>query len=86
MAYSCSSAQVADMHFAQGAHSACYDVASSHHCSDLNTTYFIERLLAVEKPDLVVFTGMIYRIPSPCVFVRYFCSGNETELLQFCLC
>lgn len=49
--------QVADMHFAQGAHSACYDVASSHHCSDLNTTYFIERLLAVEKPDLVVFTG-----------------------------
>ncbi|KAG0589644.1 hypothetical protein KC19_1G036100 [Ceratodon purpureus] len=49
--------QVADMHFAQGAQSQCFDVSSSHHCSDLNTTFFIERLLAAEKPDLVVFTG-----------------------------
>lgn len=46
------------MHFAQGAQSQCFDVSSSYHCSDLNTTFFIERLLAAEKPDMVVFTGM----------------------------
>lgn len=49
--------QVADMHFAQGAQSQCFDVHTSYHCSDLNTTLFIERLLVAEKPDLVVFTG-----------------------------
>lgn len=48
------------MHFAQGAQSKCFDVSTSHPCSDLNTTFFIERLLAAEKPDLVVFTGMLW--------------------------
>ena len=49
------------MHFATGAHSQCHDVSTSSywHCSDLNTTFFVERLLAAEKPDLVVFTGML---------------------------
>jgi len=66
------SAQVADMHFAQGAQSQCFDVSTSHHCSDLNTTSFIERLLAAEKPDLVVFTGMLWCIPDHCPIVEVF--------------
>jgi hypothetical protein len=56
------------MHFAQGAQSQCFDVHTSYHCSDLNTTLFIERLLVAEKPDLVVFTGMLWCIPVHCPF------------------
>ncbi|KAJ4878548.1 putative inactive purple acid phosphatase 29 [Raphanus sativus] len=51
--------QVADMHFANGATTRCLDVLPTQkaHCSDLNTTLFMSRLIAAEKPDLIVFTG-----------------------------
>ncbi|KAL1203966.1 putative inactive purple acid phosphatase 29 [Cardamine amara subsp. amara] len=51
--------QVADMHFANGATTPCLNVLPSQkaHCSDLNTTVFMSRVIAAEKPDLIVFTG-----------------------------
>ncbi|WZZ44307.1 hypothetical protein YC2023_040566 [Brassica napus] len=51
--------QVADMHFANGATTRCKNVLPSQlaHCSDLNTTAFMSRVIATEKPDLIVFTG-----------------------------
>ncbi|KAF3566422.1 hypothetical protein DY000_02011565 [Brassica cretica] len=51
--------QVADMHFANGATTRCLDVLPTQkaHCSDLNTTVFMSRVIAAEKPDLIVFTG-----------------------------
>ncbi|AED97710.1 unnamed protein product [Arabidopsis thaliana] len=51
--------QVADMHFANGAKTQCQNVLPSQraHCSDLNTTIFMSRVIAAEKPDLIVFTG-----------------------------
>ena len=56
--YACLS-QVADMHYANGASTPCEDVTESqmHTCSDLNTTVFLRRMIAAEKPDLIVFTG-----------------------------
>ncbi|GLJ36380.1 hypothetical protein SUGI_0730270 [Cryptomeria japonica] len=51
--------QVADMHYANGKSTKCKDVLPSQFssCSDLNTTAFLMRMIRVEKPDLVVFTG-----------------------------
>ncbi|KAG2326997.1 hypothetical protein Bca4012_035902 [Brassica carinata] len=51
--------QVADMHYANGASTWCKDVRLSQlfQCSDLNTTAFMTRVIALEKPDLIVFTG-----------------------------
>ncbi|KAK1422095.1 hypothetical protein QVD17_24979 [Tagetes erecta] len=51
--------QVADMHYANGKKTACEDVLPEQfaHCSDLNTTFFINRMIQAEKPDLIVFTG-----------------------------
>ncbi|CAH8346450.1 unnamed protein product [Eruca vesicaria subsp. sativa] len=51
--------QVADMHYANGATTRCQNVLPSQlaHCSDLNTTAFMSRVIATEKPDLIVFTG-----------------------------
>ncbi|KAI7739361.1 hypothetical protein M8C21_010704, partial [Ambrosia artemisiifolia] len=51
--------QVADMHYANGRKTACEDVLPEQYayCSDLNTTFFIERMIHAEKPDLIVFTG-----------------------------
>ncbi|KAJ9562382.1 hypothetical protein OSB04_007542 [Centaurea solstitialis] len=51
--------QVADMHYADGKQTPCEDVLPEQfaHCSDLNTTFFIERMIQAEKPDLIVFTG-----------------------------
>lgn len=51
--------QVADMHFANGIMSRCRDVLDSefNHCSDLNTTRFLNTLLRAEKPDFIAFTG-----------------------------
>ncbi|KAI3669703.1 hypothetical protein L6452_41048 [Arctium lappa] len=51
--------QVADMHYADGRQTPCEDVLPEQfaHCSDLNTTFFIERMIQAEKPDLIVFTG-----------------------------
>ncbi|XP_010259863.1 PREDICTED: probable inactive purple acid phosphatase 28 isoform X2 [Nelumbo nucifera] len=51
--------QVADMHYAKGKMTRCRDVLPSEfeYCSDLNTTRFIRRMIEVEKPDFLVFTG-----------------------------
>ncbi|MCO5584294.1 hypothetical protein L7F22_038218 [Adiantum nelumboides] len=51
--------QVADMHYANGGSTKCEDVLPKEYerCSDLNTTAFVERLIAAEKPDLIVFSG-----------------------------
>lgn len=51
--------QVADMHYANGATTTCQDVLPEQFdtCSDLNTTAFLERVIAEEKPNLLVFTG-----------------------------
>ena len=50
--------QLADLHYANGAGTDCLDVAPDQRpCSDLNTTAFVARLLAAERPDLVVLTG-----------------------------
>lgn len=51
--------QIADMHYANGATTKCKDVLPTQYksCSDLNTTTFVKRLIAAEKPDLIVFSG-----------------------------
>jgi len=51
--------QVADMHYADGQSTKCEDVLPSQisTCSDLNTTYFVKRMIKAEKPDFIVFTG-----------------------------
>ncbi|CAI9766433.1 unnamed protein product [Fraxinus pennsylvanica] len=51
--------QVADMHFGNGMVTRCRDVLDSEfeYCSDLNTTRFLEKMIELEKPDFVAFTG-----------------------------
>ncbi|GKB14269.1 probable cytosolic oligopeptidase A, partial [Tanacetum coccineum] len=51
--------QVADMHFADGRKTPCEDVLPEQfaHCTDLNTSVFLTRMIQAEKPDLIVFTG-----------------------------
>lgn len=51
--------QVADMHYANGGSTKCKDMLAPEYgtCSDLNTTAFVRRLIAAEKPDLIVFSG-----------------------------
>lgn len=51
--------QIADMHYGNGAKTSCRDLEAKvlRTCSDRNTTLFVQRLLAAEKPDLVVLTG-----------------------------
>ncbi|KAG0598336.1 hypothetical protein M758_12G064700 [Ceratodon purpureus] len=51
--------QIADMHYGNGVKTPCRDLEAKElrTCSDRNTTLFVQRLLAAEKPDLVVFTG-----------------------------
>ncbi|CAH9115927.1 unnamed protein product [Cuscuta epithymum] len=51
--------QVADMHFGNGLGTRCRDVLDSEvaYCSDLNTTQFLEKMIQLEKPDFVAFTG-----------------------------
>lgn len=53
--------QVADMHYANGEKTLCLDVLPSQNasCSDLNTTAFIHRMILAEKPNLIVFTGIV---------------------------
>ena len=51
--------QVSDTHYSDE-HSDCQDVAESFgKCTYENTSYFLERSVEKEKPDLVVFTGDI---------------------------
>ncbi|CAH9071055.1 unnamed protein product [Cuscuta europaea] len=52
--------QVADMHFGNGLVTRCRDVLDSEvaYCSDLNTTQFLEKMIQLEKPDFVAFTGL----------------------------
>ncbi|KAG2699510.1 hypothetical protein I3760_07G194800 [Carya illinoinensis] len=51
--------EVADMHYGNGMITRCRDVLESEfqYCSDLNTTRFLKRMLEVEKPDFIAFTG-----------------------------
>ncbi|KAG9449208.1 hypothetical protein H6P81_009173 [Aristolochia fimbriata] len=51
--------QVADMHYGNGIMTRCRDVMPSEfwHCSDVNTTRFLRRMIQAEKPDFVAFTG-----------------------------
>ncbi|CAL1357610.1 unnamed protein product [Linum trigynum] len=51
--------QVADMHFGTGVVTRCRDVLPSEfdYCSDLNTTRFVRRMIELEKPDFIAFTG-----------------------------
>ncbi|XP_051150705.1 probable inactive purple acid phosphatase 28 isoform X2 [Andrographis paniculata] len=51
--------QVADMHFGNGELTRCRDVLDSEfkHCSDSNTSRFLERMIQLENPDFVAFTG-----------------------------
>lgn len=47
------------MHFGNGMGTRCRDVLDSEfdYCSDLNTTQFLEKMIQLERPDFVVFTG-----------------------------
>ncbi|CAH8387002.1 unnamed protein product [Eruca vesicaria subsp. sativa] len=51
--------QVSDMHYGNGKETKCSNVPPEEfpYCSDLNTTSFIQRTIASEKPDLIVFSG-----------------------------
>ncbi|XP_009587984.1 probable inactive purple acid phosphatase 28 isoform X2 [Nicotiana tomentosiformis] len=51
--------QVADMHYGNGMVTRCRDVLESefNYCSDLNTTQFLRKMIEIENPDLIVFTG-----------------------------
>ncbi|KAL6560141.1 putative inactive purple acid phosphatase 28 [Orobanche hederae] len=51
--------QVADMHFGNGKLTRCRDVLESelNYCSDLNTTRLLEKMIQLENPDFVAFTG-----------------------------
>jgi predicted MPP superfamily phosphohydrolase len=53
--------QVADMHYANGKNTLCEDILPSQNasCTDLNTTAFIHRMILAEKPNLIVFTGIV---------------------------
>ncbi len=61
--------QIADMHYTTGSASGCADLSAEQEqwaCSDLNTTALIDRMLDIEDPDLVVFTGdNIVSTPDP---------------------
>ena len=48
---------LSDIHYEIGPATQCRNVPLSYPCSGQNSTDFIQRVLAVEKPDLVVFTG-----------------------------
>ncbi|XP_038696190.1 probable inactive purple acid phosphatase 28 isoform X2 [Tripterygium wilfordii] len=51
--------QVADMHYGNGLMTRCRDVLETEfeHCTDLNTTRFLERMIRAERPDFIAFTG-----------------------------
>ena len=55
--------QVADMHYADGKATLCLDVLPSQNasCSDLNTTAFLHRMILAEMPNLIVFTGIVFK-------------------------
>jgi len=49
---------ISDLHYQNGKSSPCRDILDSQlPCDGTNTTYFIEKLLKIEKPDLVISTG-----------------------------
>lgn len=47
------------MHFANGVNTRCRDVLDFEfeHCSDLNTSRFLKRMVEAENPDFIAFTG-----------------------------
>lgn len=50
------------MHYGNGALTRCRDVLDSEfeHCSDLNTSRFLKRMIEAEKPDFIAFTGAVF--------------------------
>lgn len=64
------------MHFGNGRLTRCRDVLESEfrYCSDLNTTRFLEKMIQLENPDFVAFTGnelMFLALDIPFVLVLY---------------
>lgn len=64
------------MHFGNGRLTRCRDVLESEfrYCSDLNTTRFLEKMIQLENPDFVAFTGnelMFLAFDIPFVLVLY---------------
>lgn len=53
------------MHYGNGIVTRCRDVLESefNYCSDLNTTHFLRKMIHIEKPDLIVFTGNNFDFP-----------------------
>lgn len=51
---------MADIHYGNGILTRCRDVLPSEfdHCSDLNSTRFLKRMIDAEKPDFIAFTGI----------------------------
>lgn len=46
------------MHFGNGELTRCRDVLDTDlPCTDLNTTRFLEKMIQLENPDFVAFTG-----------------------------
>ena len=49
---------ISDLHYQNGKTSPCRDILNSQlPCDGTNTTFFIQNLLELEKPDLVISTG-----------------------------
>ena len=49
---------ISDLHYQNGKSSPCRDILDSQlPCDGTNTTYFIQNLLKIENPDLVISTG-----------------------------
>ncbi|PWA76642.1 Metallophosphoesterase domain-containing protein [Artemisia annua] len=69
---------VADMHYGTGL-TRCRDVLSSEFewCSDLNTTLFLKRMIHVEKPDFIAFTGML---------ILFIFISLDSIVVVFCSC
>lgn len=50
--------QIADIHYANGKSTGCQDILDSQlPCSDSNSTAWIAKILQLERPNLVVFSG-----------------------------
>ncbi|THG04100.1 hypothetical protein TEA_025422 [Camellia sinensis var. sinensis] len=61
MAVTSEAMAVADLHYGNGIVTRCRDVLDSEfdHCSDLNSTMFLKRMIEAEKPDFIAFTVVV---------------------------
>ena len=59
--------QFADMHFENGRNTTCSDIAAADEkgCTDMNTTQFLAAAIQLERPQLVVFSGVRDGRPLP---------------------